>query len=77
MSQIEIDKVDPSTLADISNITINHKLTHEDKIISFIRQIGNPYCFISSGVPVRIRFAGEGRKLSQSLINYFSLLKQR
>jgi hypothetical protein len=75
MSQVEIDKVDPSTLTDIDAIAINHTLPHEEKIMSFIRQMGNPYCFISGGVPVRMRFVGGDKKLSQSLVNYFSLLK--
>jgi len=77
MSQVEIDKVDPSTLADIDGIAINHKLPHEDKILSYIRQMGNPYCFISCGIPVRVRFVGNGKSLSQSLVSYFSLLKQK
>lgn len=77
MSQVEIDKIDPSTLADISTIAINHTLPHEEKILSFIRQMGNPYCFISGGVPVRVCFAGKGKNLSQSLTNYFSLIKQK
>jgi len=76
MSQVGIDEVDPSTLADISEITIDHKLPHEDKVLSFMLQMGNPYCFISGGIPVRVCFSGS-KKLSQSLINYFSLLKQR
>jgi len=77
MSQIEIDKIDPSMLVDIDSIDINHALPHEEKILSFIRQVGNPYCFISGGVPVRVCFAGEGKNLSQSLVNYFTMLKQK
>lgn len=77
MSQVEINKVDPATLVDIDTIAINHTLPHDEKILSFIQQMGNPYCFISGGVPVRVRFAGEGKTLSQSLVNYFSMLKQR
>jgi len=77
MSKVKIDEVDPSTLAEIDAITINHTLPHEEKIQSFIQQMGNPYCFISNGIPVRVRFAPEGKKLSQSLVNYFSLLKQK
>jgi len=77
MSQVEINKIDPSTLVDINSIAINHTLPHEEKILSFIQQMGNPYCFISGGIPVRVRFVGEGKNLSQSLVNYFSMLKQR
>ena len=77
MSQTEIEKINPSTLTDIETVTINHALPHEEKVLSFIEQMGNPYCFMSGGIPVRIRFTGENKKLSQSLVNYFSLLKQK
>ncbi|MDR0287817.1 MAG: hypothetical protein LBI03_08985 [Clostridiales bacterium] len=77
MSKVEINKVDPSTLADINTISINQALPHEEKILSYIRQMGNPYCFMSGGIPVRVRFTGEGKKLSQSLVDYFTMLKQR
>jgi RecJ-like exonuclease len=77
MSQATIDNVNPATLADISTIVIDHTLPHEEKILSFIQQVGNPYCFMSGDIPVRVCFTGTGKSLSQSLINYFSLLKQR
>jgi len=77
MSQVEIDKVDPATLADINAISINHTLPHEEKILSFVGQMGNPYCFMSGDIPVRVRFTGRGKQLSQSLVSYFSLLKQK
>lgn len=77
MSQVEIEKVDPSTLVDINTVVIDKGLPHEEKILSFIQEIGNPYCFSSGGIPVCIRFCGEGNDLSQSLVNYFSMLKQK
>ena len=77
MSQVDITDIDTSTLADISTIVIDQELPHEDKILSYIAQMGNPYCFLSGDVPVRMRFISEDKKLSQSLINYFSQLKQR
>ena len=77
MSRIDIDKIDPSTLANIDTIKINQSLPHEEKVLSFIQQMGNPYCFISGGVPVNVRFVGSGKTLSESLTNYFSLLKQK
>lgn len=77
LSQVDIVDIDPSTLADISTVRINQELPHEDKILSFITQMGNPYCFISGGVPVRMRFVDEDKSLSQSLVTFFSQLKQR
>ena len=77
MSRVEIDEIDPATLVDIDSISINQALPHEEKIRAFIRQAGNPYCFMSGGIPVRVRFAGGEKKLSQALVDYFSMLKQK
>jgi hypothetical protein len=77
LSQVDIDSIDISTLADISAVTIDKELPHEEKILSYIMQTGNPYCFISGGVPVRMRFVGEEKSLSRSLVSFFSQLKHR
>lgn len=77
MSQIDITTIDTSTLVDIDTVTIDQELLQVEKIQSFIAQIKNPYCFMSGDIPVRIRFTGEGKTLSQALIRYFSQLKQR
>jgi hypothetical protein len=77
MSQVEIDKVAVGALVDIGTVAVNHTLTHEEKILSHIQQMKNPYCFTSGGVPVRVRFVGKGKPLSQSLVNHFSQLGQR
>lgn len=77
LSQVDIVDIDPSTLVDISTVTINQELPHEEKVLSYITQMRNPYCFLSGGIPVRMRFVGEDKSLSQSLVNFFSQLKQR
>ena len=77
MSQVDIDNIEPSILTDIETISISQALPHEEKVLSFIERIGNPYCFMSGDIPVRIRFVGKGKYLSESLINYFSQLKQQ
>ena len=77
MSQVDIVNIDRSTIADINSITINQGLPHKEKILSYIAQMGNPYCFLSSDIPVRMRFVAEDKSLSQLLINFFSQLKQK
>lgn len=76
MSQTELDRVDPSALAELEAVTMGEGLSHEEKLLSYIEQLGNPYCFKSGGVAVRVRFAEEGGSLSQLLARYFSRLKQ-
>ena len=77
MSQIEITEVDPATLMNINAVKIEPNLSHEEKTLSYIAQMGNPYCFKSGDIPVRIRFVGENTTLSQSLTRYFARLKQK
>ena len=77
MSQVDITTINPSTLVDVSAVSISPKLPHEKKLLSVMEQIGNPYCFMSGDTPVRTRFLNEGRTLSDSLVSYFSQLKQR
>lgn len=77
MSQVEISNVDPRILTNIGTVVINQSLPHEKKILSYVHQMKNPYCFISGDITVKVRFTGNGKTLSESLVNYFSLLKQK
>ncbi len=77
MSQVDITTINPGTLVDVGTVSISPKLPHEQKLLSVMEQIGNPYCFMSGDTPVRTRFLNEGRTLSDSLVSYFSQLKQR
>ena len=45
MRNIDIKTVDPSTLVDIRDVTVNTELPKNDRIKDFIRQIKNPYCY--------------------------------
>ena len=76
MSKQEITKVDPMALVDVGMVTVSQTLPHEQKILSVIEQLGNPYCFLSGHTPVRMRFVGGENTLSESLIRYFSQLKR-
>lgn len=40
-------------------VVIDQELPVSDRVASYIRQIGNPYCYKSHGVVVKINFAGE------------------
>ena len=56
MAQMDIRKVDRSKLVDIDSVKINTDLPVEERIKDYIRQIGNPYCYLSHGVVVKISF---------------------
>lgn len=75
MRSVDITQVDRSTLADIRSIHIDPALPTEQKMQSYLEQIGNPYCFLCGDTPVKIRFVSESKTLKQSLCDYFLSLK--
>lgn len=77
MSQADITKINPKSLIHVDTVFVSGKLPHEEKVLSVLEQMGNPYCFLSGDTPVHIRFADQGKPLSEALINYFSQLKQK
>lgn len=59
MSEIDIRTVDKNTLVDVEDIQIRTDLPKRERIAEYIRQIKNPYCYISHGVVVKISFSGK------------------
>ena len=75
MKNRDITQVDHSTLVDICSIHVDSSLPASVKIQSYLKQIGNPYCFLCGDTPVRVRFVAEGKTLKESLFTYFLSLK--
>ena len=76
MSKQDIETINRKELVDISTIHIRHDLPHTEKVLAFLEQIKNPYCFLCGDVPVRVCFADNGPELGQTLQNYFIRIKQ-
>ena len=72
MAEIDIRTVDTSSLVDIEQVQIQTELPQEERIADYIRQIKNPYCYISHGVVVKISFNGKCT-LEESLSRCISL----
>ena len=76
MSRQNIETIDRKELVDLSTIHIRQDLPQVEKILDFLEQIKNPYCFLCGDVPVRVCFTDDGPKLGQTLENYFIRMKQ-
>lgn len=70
MQEVDIRTVDPETLRDIRDVQINSALPKEDRFLSFVRQIGNPYCYRHGEYVVKISFADTGVSLEERMISY-------
>jgi hypothetical protein len=68
MANIDICTVDPDTLVDIETVTIRTDLPKEERILDYIQQIKNPYCYKYKGIVIKVSYAGT-RKLEDCLLN--------
>ena len=68
----ELRTVDKARLTDIRSVKIDPKLSKQERIRSFVRQIGNPYCYRDGDVVVGIRYADTEITLEDRLKAYAS-----
>jgi len=70
MKNVDIRTVDIDTLRDIRDVTVNTDLPKEGRILDFIRQIGNPYCYRHGKYVVKISFTDTNVTLEQRMLSY-------
>ncbi len=71
----ELNTADADSLRDIRDVKIDPKLPKEERIKSFVEQIGNPYLFKCNGRIVKVSFADTDRTLEDCLHDYFNSLQ--
>ena len=57
MRDVDVRTVDRSTLKDIRNVVIDTTLSQEERLVDFVNQIGNPYCYKCGDLVVKVAFA--------------------
>lgn len=70
MKAVDIRAVDPETLRDIRDVHINTALPKQERMLDFIRQIGNPYCYRHGKYVVKVSFADSDVTLEQLMLTY-------
>ena len=70
MESVDIQSVDPDTLRDIRDVKININLPKKERILDFIRQIGNPYCYRHGKYVVKVSFADTDVTLEERMLAY-------
>ena len=63
MKDIDLRKVDRSTLRDRSTVRIDPEASTEERIRAWIEQLGNPYVYLDGGVVVKLSFADRGETI--------------
>jgi hypothetical protein len=70
MQNVDIRTVDPETLRDIRDVTVNDDLPKRERILDFIRQIGNPYCYRHGKYVVKVSFTDTDVSLEDRMLSY-------
>jgi len=74
MKNIDIRTVDPSTLVDIKDIQINTSLPRDERILDFLEQVKNPYCFRVGKAAVKVSFSDTEATVEDCLERYLMSL---
>ena len=70
MRTVDVHKVDPETLRDIRDVQIKTELPKHERMLDFLRQIGNPYCYRHGKYVVKVSFAETDVTLEDRLLSY-------
>lgn len=70
MRDVDIRTVDPASLRDIRDVKVNTDLPKRERILDFIRQIGNPYCYRHGKYVVKISFTDTDVTLEDRMLSY-------
>lgn len=67
---IDVRHVDRASLRDIGHVKIDTSLPCAERIKSYIEQIGDPYCYLDSGIVVGISYSDTQVSLQDRLRSY-------
>lgn len=77
MKAVDITQTSVNTLIDIGSVEIDVSMPISQRMMHYLNQIKNPYCFLCEGIPIKIEFANAGSQLDEKLRSYFIELKNR
>ena len=73
MKNIDIRTVDLDTLTDVNEVSINMNLPKTERMAQVIKQLGNPYCFKSGKIAVKINYADTSATIDDRIENYMRM----
>lgn len=75
-SKEDIRVVSRHDLKSINSVKIDSSAGKQERIRSFIEQIGDPNCYLDGDMVVRISYADTDVTLEERLISYLGLMMQ-
>ncbi len=75
LAKIDIEKVSKEDLVDVSCLTFDNNIPHEERVDQIISSVKNPYCFRVGNLGVKLEFPEEAPSLQEILTNF--LIRQK
>ena len=74
MRKVDIRTVNIAGLKDIRDVEIDQSLPSQERMKSYMEQIGNPYCFRHGKYIVKVSHAENGATLNEQLEAFLRLM---
>ncbi len=71
MRNVDVRGVDRNFLKDIRDVVVDTSLPHEERLESFLKQIGNPYCYKYKDIVVKISFSEDSDETLEDKLKLF------
>lgn len=76
MKKSSIKEVNVDDLVDVRGVSVDTSLPPEERMMNYLEQIKNPYCFRCGDAVVSVLFSTGGSSIDLLLKNYFEGLKR-
>lgn len=72
LKSVDIRNVDKGSLVDLDSVQIDESKPVQERVLSFLEQVQNPYCFRIGDVAVKVNYKSDGPSFQQ---NFEDLLR--
>ena len=73
MKEVDINSIDPASVADASEINIDINLPVEERIADYIIQAGNPYFIKVGKIIIKMNFSNTDKRANDCFERYLKL----
>ena len=68
MKAVDIRTVDKSQLVDLSTVHIDESLPVRERVLSYLKQVKNPYCVRVGNFAVKVKYKEDGPSFEEDLL---------
>ena len=70
LKSVDVRSVDKSSLVDLDTVHIDESKPVQERVLSFLDQIQNPYCFRIGDVAIKVNYKSDGPSFQQNFEDF-------